>query len=168
MRIPVRIVTVRMYICHHDIYCDILILYLRTLGTLIEVRGCANWSGLSLSVCMQVYMTSRYISRHTDMILYLQILDTLIEERGCAYWSGSSLSVCMYVIMLNTATCKYYFADIGGMRIFTLTLSFVENGTEKGRPKLVINKSGYSYVTSRQTNNTTYWICSARNKKCEM
>ena len=29
------------YVCHHDIYCDIFILYLRTLETLNEVRGCA-------------------------------------------------------------------------------------------------------------------------------
>ena len=88
------------YICHHDLYCDVLILFLRTLETLIEVRGCAYWSGLSLSVCI--------ICQH-DIHCDILILETLIEVRGCAYWSRSSLSVCMYVIMIYIATYCYFF-----------------------------------------------------------
>ena len=44
----------------------------------------------------------------------------------------------------------------------------IENGTEKGKPKLV-NKNGYSYVISRVRNVTRYWVCSVRNKnvKCK-
>ena len=68
MHILVRLFTVRMNVHHHDIYCDIFILYLRTLETLIEVRGCAYWSGSSLSVCMYACLaTYRY---------YLRILET--------------------------------------------------------------------------------------------
>ena len=43
----------------------------------------------------------------------------------------------------------------------------IEEGSEKGKPKLV-NNSGYSYVVNRVRNGTKYWRCSVRNSniKC--
>ena len=54
MRILVKIVIARIYVCHLDIYYCILTLYLWILENLNEVRGCAYWSRSSMSVCMYV------------------------------------------------------------------------------------------------------------------
>ena len=101
MRILVRIATVRMYVCHHDIhvYCNIQILYLRILESLNEVHGYAYWSGSSLSVCMYVIMI--YIATYRYYIkgygrLWTKCADAHTgQDRHCPHVCMSSWYTCI-------------------------------------------------------------------------
>ena len=89
-----------MYECHHDVYSNIQIIYLWILETLIEVRGCAYWSGshsdntcifadigdsdrsARMRILVRIVTFHVYECRHdvySDIqIIFLWILETLI------------------------------------------------------------------------------------------
>ena len=94
-------------ICHHDIYCDIQILYLRTLD---EVRGCAYLSGSSLYVCMYVCMaTYRYYMRilETDGSARMRILVKIVTIRMyvCHHDINCDILILYPRILLTLISC---------------------------------------------------------------